>query len=86
MTRILSFADVKFEESNAAPVTAPEAAAAWQTPEGIAVKPVYGAGDTARLDFLDGFPGIAPYLRGPYPTMYVQRPWTIRQYSGFSTA
>jgi len=86
MTRIPSFADVKFEESNAAAVTAPEAAAAWQTPEGIAVKPVYGAGDTARLDFLDGFPGIAPYLRGPYPTMYVQRPWTIRQYSGFSTA
>src|SRR6187401_271975 len=86
MTRIPSFADVKFEESNAAPVTAPEAAAAWQTPEGIAVKPVYGAGDTARLDFLDGFPGIAPYLRGPYPTMYVQRPWTVRQYSGFSTA
>src|SRR5215471_9747751 len=86
MTRIPSFADVKFEESNAAAVTAPDAAAAWQTPEGIAVKPVYGAGDTARLDFLDGFPGIAPYLRGPYPTMYVQRPWTIRQYSGFSTA
>src|SRR5262252_6291851 len=86
MTRIPSFADVKFEESNAAAVTAPEAAAAWQTPEGIAVKPVYGAGDTVRLDFLDGFPGIAPYLRGPYPTMYVQRPWTIRQYSGFSTA
>src|SRR6187401_1414006 len=86
MTRIPSFADVKFEESNAAPVTAPEAAAAWQTPEGIAVKPVYGAGDTARLDFLDGFPGIAPYLRGPYPTMYVQRPWTVRQYAGFSTA
>jgi methylmalonyl-CoA mutase len=86
MTRIPSFADVKFEESNAAAVTAPKAAAAWQTPEGIAVKPVYGAGDTARLDFLDGFPGIAPYLRGPYPTMYVQRPWTIRQYSGFSTA
>jgi methylmalonyl-CoA mutase len=86
MTRIPSFADVKFEESNATAVTAPDAAAAWQTPESIAVKPVYGAGDTARLDFLDGFPGIAPYLRGPYPTMYVQRPWTIRQYSGFSTA
>jgi len=86
MTRIPSFADVKFEESNATAVTAPDAAAAWQTPESIAVKPVYGAGDTARLDFLDGFPGSAPYLRGPYPTMYVQRPWTIRQYSGFSTA
>src|SRR5262250_1545016 len=86
MTRIPSFADVKFEESNAAPVTAPEAAAAWQTPEGIAVKPVYGGGDPKGLDFLDGMPGIAPYLRGPYPTMYVQRPWTVRQYSGFSTA
>src|SRR5215471_7141910 len=86
MTRIPSFADVKFEESNAAAVTAPDTVGAWQTPEGIAVKPVYGVGDTAGLDFLDGFPGIAPYLRGPYPTMYVQRPWTIRQYSGFSTA
>ena len=42
--------------------------------------------DIARLDFLDGMPGVAPYLRGPYPTMYVQRPWTVRQYSGFSTA
>ena len=42
--------------------------------------------DLAALDFLDGMPGIAPYLRGPYPTMYVQRPWTVRQYSGFSTA
>ena len=61
-------------------------ASAWQTPEGIAVKPVYGADDIARLDFLDGMPGVAPYLRGPYPTMYVQRPWTVRQYSGFSTA
>jgi len=86
MTRIPSFADVKFEGKNGSDLTAPDTATAWQTPEGIAVKPVYGAGDTARLDFLDGFPGIAPYLRGPYPTMYVQRPWTIRQYSGFSTA
>ena len=58
----------------------------WLTPEGIAVKRVYAAADTARLDFLDGYPGIAPYLRGPYPTMYVTQPWTIRQYAGFSTA
>ena len=50
------------------------------------MKPTYGAEDLAGLDFLDGMPGIAPYLRGPYPTMYVQRPWTVRQYSGFSTA
>jgi methylmalonyl-CoA mutase len=58
----------------------------WETPEGIGIKPVYGPNDLAALDFLDGLPGIPPYLRGPYPTMYVQRPWTVRQYSGFSTA
>ncbi|WP_405986758.1 methylmalonyl-CoA mutase [Streptomyces sp. NBC_00872] len=58
----------------------------WETPEGIAVKPLYTAQDTAGLDFLGTYPGIAPYLRGPYPTMYVNQPWTIRQYAGFSTA
>ena len=86
MTRIPSFADVKFESNNGSGFTTADTAIAWQTPEGIAVKTVYTAAHIARLDFLDGFPGIAPYLRGPYPTMYVQRPWTIRQYSGFSTA
>ncbi len=50
------------------------------------MKRVYAAADTAGLDFPDGYPGIAPYLRGPYPTMYVTQPWTIRQYAGFSTA
>ncbi len=60
--------------------------ALWETPEGIAVKPLYAAGDLAGLDFLDTYPGIAPYLRGPYPTMYVNQPWTVRQYAGFSTA
>src|SRR5688500_17629148 len=58
----------------------------WLTPEGIAVKKLYSAADTAGLDFLDGYPGIAPYLRGPYPTMYVTQPWTVRQYAGLSTA
>ena len=58
----------------------------WLTPEGIPVKPVYGADDLAGIDFLDTYPGIAPYLRGPYPTMYVTQPWTVRQYAGFSTA
>jgi methylmalonyl-CoA mutase len=85
MTRIPDFAELDFEASNGM-VAAAADAAAWQTPEGIAVKPVYGADDLKGLDFLDGMPGIAPYLRGPYPTMYVQRPWTVRQYSGFSTA
>jgi len=58
----------------------------WATPEGIEVKPLYTSADLAGLDFLDTYPGIAPYLRGPYPTMYVNQPWTIRQYAGFSTA
>jgi methylmalonyl-CoA mutase len=85
MTRIPSFAEMKFDAVSGADA-APASANSWQTPEGIAVKPTYGAEDLAGLDFLDGMPGIAPYLRGPYPTMYVQRPWTVRQYSGFSTA
>jgi methylmalonyl-CoA mutase len=85
MTRIPAFAEIAFDARNGAGA-APSGASAWQTPEGIAVKPVYGAEDIARLDFLDGLPGVPPYLRGPYPTMYVQRPWTVRQYSGFSTA
>jgi methylmalonyl-CoA mutase len=57
----------------------------WNTAEGIAVKPLYTAEDTA--DFLNGqeLPGEFPFTRGPYPTMYAVRPWTIRQYAGFST-
>ncbi|MEV6246821.1 methylmalonyl-CoA mutase [Streptomyces sp. NPDC051742] len=58
----------------------------WETPEGIGVKPLYTGEDLEGLDFLDTRPGMAPYLRGPYPTMYVNQPWTIRQYAGFSTA
>ncbi len=58
----------------------------WQTPEGIPIKRRYGPEDLAGLPHLDGYPGSAPYIRGPYPTMYVQQPWTIRQYAGFSTA
>ncbi|NEA66960.1 methylmalonyl-CoA mutase [Streptomyces sp. SID12488] len=58
----------------------------WETPEGIAVKPLYTGRDLEGLDFLSTYPGAAPYLRGPYPTMYVNQPWTIRQYAGFSTA
>jgi len=58
----------------------------FQTNEHIAVKPLYTKNDINGLDFLDYMPGLPPYLRGPYPTMYVVRPWTIRQYAGFSTA
>ena len=60
--------------------------AGWQTPEHILVPPLYGDGDLKGLDFLNTAPGIPPFLRGPYATMYVNQPWTIRQYAGFSTA
>src|SRR5271166_2545080 len=56
------------------------------TPEGIALKPAYGPADIEGLDFLSTYPGLPPFIRGPYPTMYVQQPWTVRQYAGFSTA
>jgi len=89
MTRIPDFTTVAFDasQSSASPAAGSEAAVpVWQTPEGIAVKPAYTGDDIAGLDFVDGLPGIPPYLRGPYPTMYVTQPWTIRQYAGFSTA
>src|SRR4051794_11251934 len=62
------------------------AEATWETPEGIAVPPLYPPADLAGVDFLRTYPGIAPFLRGPYPTMYTTQPWTVRQYAGFSTA
>ncbi len=58
----------------------------WETPEGIRVPPRYSPRDVSGLDFPDSFPGLAPFVRGPYPAMYVTQPWTIRQYAGFSTA
>jgi len=59
---------------------------AWLTPEGIEVPAAYGPQDAAGPGFDPGFPGLEPYVRGPYPTMYLTNPWTIRQYAGFSTA
>ncbi len=61
-------------------------ALAWTTPEGIAVQPLYTEADLAGIGHLGGLPGLAPYVRGPRATMYAGRPWTIRQYAGFSTA
>jgi methylmalonyl-CoA mutase len=58
----------------------------WKTPEGIDVKPLYSAQDLEGLDHLDSMPGMAPFVRGPKATMYAGRPWTVRQYAGFSTA
>ena len=61
-------------------------ALAWQTPDGISVKPLYTAEDTKDLPYTNTLPGFEPFLRGPQATMYAVRPWTIRQYAGFSTA
>ncbi|MBO1907270.1 methylmalonyl-CoA mutase [Microvirga sp. 3-52] len=85
MTSIPDFPSVAFADAPLAS-SSPQQAEPWLTPEGIAVKAAYGAEDRAGLDFLDTLPGIAPFLRGPYPTMYVNQPWTVRQYAGFSTA
>ena len=87
MTTIPDFTQVKLESApNAGGASSLPAGETFATPEGIPVKPVYTEADTAGLDFLDTWPGIAPYVRGPYPTMYVTQPWTVRQYAGFSTA
>src|SRR5512137_1246268 len=85
MSRIPDFTTIALDAGirSAGPADAPRLT---ETPEGIAIKSYYTAADVAGLDFLDSYPGIAPYLRGPYPTMYVTQPWTIRQYAGFSTA
>ncbi len=87
MTSIPNFTNISLDAA-AAPksAAAPLTGESWVTPEGIPLKPVYTGADTAGLDFLDTWPGIAPYLRGPYPAMYVTQPWTVRQYAGFSTA
>jgi methylmalonyl-CoA mutase len=86
MSSFPDFARLDFDSIAARPLSPTEKRTGWETPEGIAVKTIYDAKDTDRLDFLRGYPGLAPFLRGPYPTMYRTNPWTIRQYAGFSTA
>src|SRR5690348_5224736 len=83
MSRIPNFATIPFDRS--ASVAVPGSAEPWITPEGIPVKPASVEADRDGVAFLETWPGIAPYIRGPYPTMYVNQPWTIRQYAGFST-
>ncbi|TDX60592.1 methylmalonyl-CoA mutase /heterodimeric methylmalonyl-CoA mutase large subunit precursor [Methylosinus sp. sav-2] len=85
MSQIPDFSKIAFAPVAATPAEAAEPRR-WRTPEGIEVKNSYGPQDIDGLSFIDGFPGVAPYVRGPYPTMYVAQPWTIRQYAGFSTA
>ena len=84
MSQVPNFATVNFSDTDAS--AGKGASAPWMTPEGIAVKPIYSEQDLAGLDFLNTYPGKAPFLRGPYPAMYAAQPWTIRQYAGFSTA
>jgi methylmalonyl-CoA mutase len=84
MSHIPDFSSVPF-----GPAPSPIDAGAmrtWTTPEGVVVKSRYNPRDRDGLDLLSAWPGLPPYLRGPYPTMYVNQPWTVRQYAGFSTA
>jgi len=82
----MSFPDFANIDLDLGPVGAGPVRAPWKTPEGLTVSTVYDAPALDGLDFIHGLPGLAPYHRGPYPTMYASNPWTIRQYAGFSTA
>ncbi|CAA9397493.1 methylmalonyl-CoA mutase [uncultured Nocardioides sp.] len=85
MTIPASFADVALGSERREHTPAPEGEG-WLSPEGIDILPVYGPEHLEGLDALDTWPGLSPFLRGPYPTMYTTQPWTVRQYAGFSTA
>src|SRR5512137_2367508 len=86
MSRLPDFSAVPCRRPGPDAGPAPAAAPAWTTHEQIPVRPAYTAADVAGCEHLDTLPGLPPYLRGPYATMYVTRPWTVRQYAGFSTA
>jgi methylmalonyl-CoA mutase len=87
MTTIPNFADVPLRGDRPAEAAPPlDDSLVWNTPESIPVKPLYTAADLGEVGHLETLPGMPPFLRGPYPTMYVLRPWTVRQYAGFSTA
>ena len=88
MTTIPDFSRVELRDGDAAarPAADPIDAPAFETPEGISIPPLAGPADLEGADFVASYPGLPPFVRGPYPTMYVTRPWTIRQYAGFSTA
>jgi methylmalonyl-CoA mutase len=81
-----NFSKIDITTSAAAPASPQSGQAAWASPEGISVQPAYGPESTQKLEHLRFGAGLPPYLRGPYASMYVSRPWTIRQYAGFSTA
>src|SRR5665811_247565 len=82
------FSKIEFEPQPAPAAITPadEQSPVWITPEHIPIKPWYTADDLHAMEHLEYAAGVAPYLRGPYSTMYAMQPWTIRQYAGFSTA
>ena len=81
------FTRIDFEQPEAPRAFASaERGPVWHTPEGINIRPFYTADDVQRMEHLQYSAGVAPFLRGPYATMYALQPWTIRQYAGFSTA
>ena len=82
----LAYDSFAFSDAKRQPAAAPSAASIWQTYEQIPVPPVFTAADLPPQAVLDTMPGLTPFTRGPYATMYVAKPWTIRQYAGFSTA
>jgi methylmalonyl-CoA mutase len=84
MSALPDFKTLPFAETDV--VAHGDARDSWMTPEGLSVQSRYAASDLAGLADLDTMPGLAPFVRGPYPAMYVNQPWTIRQYAGFSTA
>ena len=86
MSRVPNFAAPAFAGGSPSEGHPGPSGESWLTPEGIEIRPRYGPADRDELDFLDTYPGLPPFLRGPYPTMYVNQAWTIRQYAGFSTA
>jgi methylmalonyl-CoA mutase len=86
-TGLPDFTHIAFDDAAPATISAADATAGtWDTPEGLPQKPLYTEADLADVPHLGSLPGFAPFVRGPYPTMYVQKPWTVRQYAGFSTA
>ncbi|HEY0253980.1 MAG TPA: methylmalonyl-CoA mutase, partial [Kofleriaceae bacterium] len=84
--KLPDFVALDFDVAKAGDPAAEPVATTWDTPEGIPHRSGYALADLADAKHLDSLPGFAPFVRGPYPTMYVQKPWTVRQYAGFSTA
>jgi methylmalonyl-CoA mutase len=86
MTTFPDFATLAFDSIQPTAAAPAGGGPLWETPEGVAVKPLYSPEDAAGLEAPRTWPGLPPFVRGPYPTMYLTNPWTVRQYAGFSTA